>query len=134
MKKFLALAAAAVLVGAGCNADVDIRPAPAPAPTPKPAEEARIDGEAEQLTVTMKAENFSYDPKVITALPGQKVEVNFSAVTGFHDFVIDGVVSMAIAAGKVVSFTAPTVPGSYPFYCSIGSHRTMGMEGTLIVK
>lgn len=34
----------------------------------------------------------------------------------------------------VVSFTAPTTPGQYTFYCPVGDHRQRGMVGTLIVR
>jgi azurin len=32
------------------------------------------------------------------------------------------------------TFTAPTVPGSYPFLCSFPAHCTVGMRGELVVK
>lgn len=32
------------------------------------------------------------------------------------------------------TFTAPTVPGSYPFLCSFPAHYQSGMHGKLIVK
>ena len=34
----------------------------------------------------------------------------------------------------VTSFTAPTVPGSYPYLCSFPGHTQAGMAGTLEVK
>ena len=33
-----------------------------------------------------------------------------------------------------VTFTAPTVPGSYPYICSCAGHSMAGMRGVLIVK
>jgi len=33
-----------------------------------------------------------------------------------------------------VSFTAPTVPGNYPFLCTFPAHYLVGMKGFLIVK
>jgi azurin len=33
-----------------------------------------------------------------------------------------------------VTFTAPTVPGNYPFLCSSPAHCQVGMRGVLIVK
>ena len=32
------------------------------------------------------------------------------------------------------TFTAPTVPGSYPFLCSFPAHCMVGMRGELVVK
>jgi azurin len=33
-----------------------------------------------------------------------------------------------------VTFTAPTIPGSYPYICSCAGHSMAGMRGVLIVK
>ena len=33
-----------------------------------------------------------------------------------------------------VTFDAPTVPGSYPYFCSFPAHCQVGMRGELIVK
>src|SRR6185295_16718510 len=32
-----------------------------------------------------------------------------------------------------VRFTAPSAPGSYTYYCPVGIHRALGMEGTMDV-
>ena len=34
---------------------------------------------------------------------------------------------------EVIEFTADKT-GSFEYYCSVGTHRQMGMKGTLIVK
>jgi len=47
------------------------------------------------------------------------------------------ITSIAILGPKEtgeVTFTAPTVPGSYPFLCSCAGHSMAGMRGVLIVK
>lgn len=126
MKKALLILSALALAGAGCSYAA---PAPTVAvgePNPSPAQET--------LEVSMEVGNFFFSPKVITAKAGQKVDVTFTKNEGFHTFVIDGVTKLPIAVGTTKPFTAPTKPGSYPFYCDIGSHRSMGMEGTLIVQ
>ncbi len=85
--------------------------------------------------VTMEAVNFFFSPKTIEAKPGEKINIFFSKNVGFHTFVIDELnVKFAIKEGEGLIFQAPTEPGSYAFYCDIGSHRANGMEGTLIVK
>ncbi|MBI4256433.1 cupredoxin domain-containing protein [Candidatus Uhrbacteria bacterium] len=87
------------------------------------------------VEVNMEAANFSFMPNVINASAGDRVSVTFTKNAGFHTFVIDEVgIEFAIAEGEVLNFTAPSEPGSYAFYCSIGSHRSQGMEGTLIVE
>lgn len=99
-----------------------------------PVTEIILGAEAD-VEVNMETANFSFTPNVINASPGDRVSVTFTKNSGFHTFTIDEAgVEFAIAEGEKLNFTAPDAPGSYPFYCSIGSHRSMGMEGTLIVK
>jgi plastocyanin len=92
-------------------------------------------GESADVTVNMEAANFSFSPNTITAAPGDVIQINFTKNSGFHTFVIDEIdVSFAIAQGETFIFTAPEAPGEYTFYCDIGSHRSMGMEGTLMIE
>ncbi|MCW2542626.1 MAG: hypothetical protein JWM40_178 [Frankiales bacterium] len=77
-------------------------------------------------------QGFAYSPTPLTVSPGAKVAVmnrDSAEHTATSDkkglFVADD-----IAKGKTVSFTAPTAPGTYTFYCQY--HSTM--HGTLIVK
>ncbi|OGL66546.1 hypothetical protein A2856_02545 [Candidatus Uhrbacteria bacterium RIFCSPHIGHO2_01_FULL_63_20] len=147
MKKASLLLSALALIGAGCSAAPPTPTAVTPSPEPTiavgepnpapPAEEptpAPTPTAPETLKVNMEVANFSFAPNAITAKAGQKVDVTFAKNEGFHTFVIDGVTKLPIAVGTTKSFIAPTKPGSYPFYCDVGSHRSMGMEGTLIVQ
>lgn len=81
--------------------------------------------------------NFSFTPSVMEVNKGDKVKITFKNEDGFHDLKIDeyNVVTPKLQAGKesVVEFTANKA-GSFEYYCSVGSHRAMGMKGTLIVK
>jgi plastocyanin len=86
-------------------------------------------------TIDLKVGNYSFEPNVITAKPGEKIRVDFRGVVGTHTILIDASnVKMDIKDGSGFIFFAPTKPGSYPIYCDVGEHRTKGMEGTLIVK
>ena len=82
-------------------------------------------------------DNFSFKPAVITDQKGDNVKVTFKNTQGFHDFVIDeyGVATKQAQAPdtEVIEFTA-TKAGTFEYYCSVGSHRMMGMKGTLIVQ
>lgn len=92
-------------------------------------------GGGADITVDMEAGNFFFSPSTIRASAGDTVNVQFLKNTGFHTFVIDEIgVKFTVAEGETLSFTAPTEPGSYAYYCDIGSHRALGMEGTLIVQ
>lgn len=112
-------------------------------PAAETQDEARVEPDAateqetaaaEPLLVSMVSDNFSFSPDVITAKPGQTVLITF-ANAGVHTFAIDEIqLDEAIAAGQTLSFTAPTTPGTYPYYCSVGSHAALGMKGKLIVQ
>ena len=83
----------------------------------------------------MELDNFSIAPSSITVAPGDKVSLTFTKVTGFHTFVIDALgINFSASQDEKLNFSAPSQPGRYPYYCDIGSHRSFGMEGVLIVE
>lgn len=87
------------------------------------------------LSVFMRSGNFFFEPDVIKAKAGQKVNITFTDNAGSHTFVIDEIsLKETIPAKGAISFTAPTTPGHYEFYCDVGSHKQLGMKGTLIVE
>lgn len=98
-----------------------------------------VGGDAMQAqTFTVEGGNFYFKPNELRVKKGQPVTVTFNNVEGFHDFVIDevaGAKTQRIQTGtsETITFTADTA-GSFEFYCSVGSHRQMGMKGTLIVE
>jgi len=144
MKKLAVLACTIVLLGAGCFSP----PAEPAQPEPSPKAEAPADNRpvAEQpeepaaevsvdLNISMDAGNFFFSPSTITAEAGQTVHVTIESNEGFHTFVIDAInFKRSTKTGETMTFVAPTTPGTYEFYCDIGSHQSMGMTGTLIVK
>nr|MBP9748514.1 cytochrome C oxidase subunit II [Candidatus Paceibacterota bacterium] len=73
----------------------------------------------------------------ISVKKGDKVKIIFKNSAGFHDLVIDeyGVATKQAQAPdtEVLEFTA-TKTGSFEYYCSVGSHRAMGMVGILTVE
>jgi nitrosocyanin len=88
-----------------------------------------------EFTVTGK--NFSFTPSSLTVKKGDKVKITFKNDNGTHNFILDefGVNTGLVPAGneKTVEFTANKT-GSFQYYCSVGSHRAMGMWGTLKVE
>lgn len=82
-------------------------------------------------------QNFSFTPNLITVKKGDKVKITFKNVSGFHDFKIDdyGIVTRQSKSPsqEVLEFTADKT-GSFQYYCPVGSHRAMGMWGTLKVE
>ncbi|HSW88656.1 MAG TPA: cupredoxin domain-containing protein [Candidatus Saccharimonadales bacterium] len=106
------------------------------APTEKgTASSEAMQNETQKITVT--ASNFTFDPKTITVKKGQPVELTFKNSEGMHDLVIDefNVKTKVIPGGQseTISFT-PNKTGTFNYYCSVGNHRAMGMQGTITVE
>lgn len=162
MKYFLSLLALVAMTGAGCaqvstTATTQTQDTQEPAPVavevstdgePIVTQEGSttidgngvptteiILGEPADVNINLNVESFAFTPSTIAARPGDKVNVTFTNVKGLHTFVIDEAkVNVAVSAGESVIFTAPSEPGQYPFYCDIGSHRALGLIGTLVVE
>ncbi len=108
--------------------------------TPAPKAELANDTAATEAvsikSFTITGDNFTFSPASMTVNKGDTVRVTFKNMQGFHDFVIDEfmVATKQISAEteEVVEFVADQA-GSFEYYCSVGSHRAMGMKGTLIV-
>ncbi len=68
---------------------------------------------------------------------GDKVKINLVSEQGFHDFVVD---EFSVATKKINSGATDSIEfiakekGTFEYYCSVGSHREMGMKGNLIVE
>lgn len=105
------------------------------------ASEGVLVGNTREFTVEGK--NFSFTPSTIKVKKGERVKITFKNVSGFHDFRIDafgtnkatGVGTARFQGPKEESFefTADTT-GSFEYYCSVGTHRAMGMKGILVVE
>jgi plastocyanin len=97
--------------------------------------EAKVLGVEKSFVVT--GSNFKFLPATINVNKGDTVKITFKNSDGFHDFKIDelNVATEKIKAGaeQTVTFVADKA-GSFEYYCSVGTHRAMGMKGTLIVK
>ena len=87
------------------------------------------------VTLDMEAGNYFFSPATIKAQVGDPITITFTKSSGAHTFVIDEIgLEENIAVGSTINFKAPSVPGRYPYYCNIGPHRTLGMEGVLVVE
>lgn len=104
------------------------------APT-QPVTESTPD-ESMAKSIVVEGGNFYFKPNEIKVKKGEKVKITFTSAGGMHNFVIDEFnVASETVNGKstTVEFT-PDKTGTFEFYCSIGSHRQMGMKGNLIVE
>ena len=93
--------------------------------------------EPQEVTVKVTGKNFEFSESEIVVNSGDTVTIKFKSTGGFHDWVVD---EFDAATEKVsdgqdteVTFVADTL-GTFEYYCSVGSHRSMGMVGNLIVK
>lgn len=115
------------------NTSTDAPAVNAPVITITPAPETKAP--VKEFTIT--GSNFAYAPNSIKVKKGDKVRIIFKNADGFHDLKIDELnVSTAKIQGgaqETIEFTADKV-GSFEYYCSVGSHRQMGMKGTLVVE
>ena len=88
-------------------------------------------------TFNVSASNFTFSLKEMRVKKGDTVKVVFTNTSGFHDWVIDEFKTRTpqISAGQTstVEFVANKT-GTFEYYCSVGSHRAMGMKGNLIVE
>lgn len=88
-----------------------------------------------------------FDPKVINAKPGEEVKLDFWNTDnamhldggGVHTFIMDSqkiYVTIPAEARQQYTFTAPTTPGDYDFYCNTccGGKESPTMHGTLRVS
>ena len=68
---------------------------------------------------------------------GDTVRIEFTSVGGFHDWVVG---AFSASTSRVNSGESTSVEfvadkkGTFEYYCSVGSHRSQGMMGSLIVQ
>lgn len=86
---------------------------------------------------TVSGQNFSFTPNAITVNKGDHVKITFTNAGGFHNLRLDEfkVSTDTIKTGEsqTIDFIADQA-GTFQYYCSVGTHRQMGMWGTLTVK
>jgi plastocyanin len=91
--------------------------------------------QAKEFIVTGTA--FKFSPAEIKVKKGDKVKIIFRNNGGTHDWVLDefNVRTKQLQTGQTetVEFTADKT-GTFEYYCSVGTHRQMGMKGKLIVE
>jgi plastocyanin len=92
---------------------------------------------APTVVVDITGKNFSFSKSEIRVKEGDIVQVNFTSENGTHDWVVDefGAHTAVVQTGgkSSVTFVAGK-KGTFEYYCSVGSHRQMGMVGSLIVE
>lgn len=92
-------------------------------------------GSVKEFTVTAK--NFSFAPATMAVKKGDTVKITFVNSAGTHNLIVDGynVGTKTIQGGaqETITFVADKA-GTFEYYCSVSTHRQMGMKGTLTVQ
>ncbi|MCH7850272.1 MAG: hypothetical protein IH845_01365 [Nanoarchaeota archaeon] len=92
--------------------------------------------------IVVTGENFKFvvngvDNPDIIVNEGDTVRIEFRNSGGLHDWVLGefGARSKRIGSGEqtFVEFVA-SKKGTFEYYCSVGSHRALGMKGKFIVE
>ena len=117
-------------------------------PLPPPPEDISPPSSLDGTTVEIGAEdeikefavtgrNFEFSVKEIRVNRGDFVRIHFTSADGFHDWKADDfkAATERVDTGETssVDFIADKT-GTFEFYCSVGSHRQMGMAGKLVVE
>lgn len=93
-------------------------------------------GEGPTKNFTVVGTDYSFSPAAISVKKGDTVNITFTSNDGYHDLMVDGYnvsTERVNTNGKAtVSFVADKA-GSFSYYCTVGSHRDKGMNGTLVV-
>ncbi len=132
MKKFLltAILLLSSLTLAGCT----------PGRSNNPDISDSITNQEQDVDLVIDAAHMRYSPSLIEVDAGSTITIRINSIDEIHDFVIDelNVDSGLIGGGRstVITMTIPedAKGKTFEFYCSVGSHRAMGMVGSLVVK
>lgn len=88
--------------------------------------------------IEVRGSEYSFNPKSIDLKAGETVSIKYKNVGNLpHDFVITGLAAKTnvLQAGQEQTITVTAAQaGTYTFYCSVGNHKQLGMEGTVTVK
>ena len=110
---------------------------PTTSPTVSPTKTATPTAVSTIKTFTVVGKSFSFTPAEMTVNKGDTVKIIFQNSGGSHNWKIDefNASTKVISSGQTetIQFVADKT-GTFEYYCSVGTHRQMGMRGNLIVK
>lgn len=143
------------LVGTGCGSDDDAADADSAvaaeaetstesgtgtsaAPAPSSTQPSAPAGEQEAETVGTQLVDFAIELDEDSFDAGTYEFEVVNEGDASHDFVVerdgsDVAATQVLQPGQSETLAVELEPGTYVFYCSVGSHRSMGMEMTVTV-
>lgn len=88
--------------------------------------------------IKVSAKEYAYTPSTITVKKGEAVKIILTNNgTTAHNLAIDklNLSTKTIGSGESdsITFTAGTV-GTFTFFCSVDSHESLGLKGTLVIE
>ena len=101
---------------------------------------------ADDVGLTIVARNHAFaingqDNPVIRVRQGTTITITISSRSGSHDWVLEDSDRRVLTRTALVSGNKPIThtfvadqAGEYTYFCSVGSHRLLGMEGRFIVE
>jgi len=93
--------------------------------------------ESQTQTFNVSGVNFGFDDTEIRVNKGDTVIINFTSNSGLHNWTIGefsaATTNLNSGESSSVTFVADQA-GTFEYYCSVGSHRSFGMVGKLIVE
>ena len=132
--KFLILAITALIFVAGCTYSDSSSNDQTPTQDDAQPNNREVTGEVKEFTI--RESNFRLDPETITVNKGDTVRITVINNEGMHNLFIEGYDerTSTVSAGntEIIEFVADEA-GTFDMWCEVGSHRSSGMEGTLIV-
>ena len=136
------LAACGMEEDGGSTSDDAAASSAAPSPSSSAAETSAPAGTAAQTqaggTIEVTSEDFSFAVPSEELAAGEYTIELTNGGSASHDLVVerdgeDVAATQVIGPDDSSSVTVQLEPGEYVFYCSVGNHRSMGMEVTVTV-
>lgn len=112
---------------------------PQPATIPGAQEGGAETGQGQEVReIAVEGDEYSFSPAGISVSKGEKIKLTFTNSGNLpHNFRVDelGIATKTISGGATdtIEFTAEK-SGTFTSYCGVGSHRSLGMEGSLEVQ
>ena len=100
------------------------------APTSGPTDQARVAG------AEVVAKDFAFEPGTVEVSNGSELKL-LNKGYAFHNIKVEGEADLLIPdvdSGGEESATVDLEPGMYLIFCTVGDHRSQGMEGRLVVR
>lgn len=114
--------------------------APTASPSATETTEQIVEEEDEPITeIVVSGKEFSFSPSTISVKRGDKVRIVFkNEGKMMHDFVVEelGIRTKIVNPGEsdTLEFTVPDDGSPLTYYCSVATHRALGMEGSFSIK